>query len=182
MATVSELFDPREWRVVEGFDPEGITYHRHGPGGRDGVDVPVAADESVRRASDPQRLALAGAADVVVVKVAPLAGVRRALAVADACGLPVVVSSALDTSVGLAAGVALAATLPRLPYACGLGTRALLAHDVAAPGLLPHDGLLHVGAVTPDAALLAQHAAPPDRQAWWRDRLRRCAEHLRAAA
>ena len=149
---------------------------------RDRVDVLVAADESVRRASDPERLALAGAADVVVVKVAPLAGVRRALVVAEACGLPVVVSSALDTSVGLAAGVALAAALPELPYACGLGTAALLAADVASPSLVPAGGLLRPGAVAPDPALLARHAAPPDRQAWWRERLRRCAEHLDEAA
>jgi O-succinylbenzoate synthase len=149
---------------------------------RDHLDVLVAADESVRKASDPERLALAGAADIVVVKVAPLAGVRRALAVADACQLPVVVSSALDTSVGLGAGVALAATLPELPYACGLGTAALLAADVTSPALVPVDGLLRPGAVPPDPALLEEHAAPAGRQAWWRDRLRRCAEHLTEVA
>jgi O-succinylbenzoate synthase len=149
---------------------------------RDHVDVLVAADESVRKASDPERLVLAGAADVVVVKVAPLAGVRRALTVAAACGLPVVVSSALDTSVGLAAGVALAAALPALPYACGLGTAALLAADVTSPALLPAGGLLRPGAVTPDPALLEEHAAPAERQGWWRDRLLRCAEHLTEVA
>ena len=73
--------------------------------------IPVAADESVRKAADPERVALAGAADLVVLKVAPMGGVRPAVRVAAACGLPVVVSSALDTSVGIAAGAALAAAL-----------------------------------------------------------------------
>ena len=77
----------------------------------------------------------AGAADIVMVKVQPLGGVRAALRVAEACGLPVVVSSAVDTSVGLAAGVALAAALPALPYACGLATMSLLAGDVTAAPL-----------------------------------------------
>ena len=73
----------------------------------DQVRVPLAADESIRRAADPERVALAGAADIAVIKVAPLGGVPAALRVARAAGLPVVVSSAVDTSVGLAAGLAL---------------------------------------------------------------------------
>jgi len=97
---------------------------------RDGTDVLVAADESIRRASDPMRVVREGAADIVVLKVAPLGGVWPALAIARECGLPVVVSSALDTSVGISAGVALAAALPELPYACGLSTVVLLAGDV----------------------------------------------------
>ncbi|MGI4895074.1 MAG: o-succinylbenzoate synthase, partial [Janthinobacterium lividum] len=105
-----------------------------------GTSVLLAADESVRKAEDPLRVAGLEAADLVVLKVAPLAGVRAALAVARACGLPVVVSSALDTSVGLAGGVALAAALPELPFACGLGTGALLAADVTHEPLLPIDG------------------------------------------
>ena len=76
------------------------------------IDVPIAADESIRRADDPLAVRLAGAADIAVLKVAPLGGVRAALEVAERCGLPVVVSSALETSVGIAAGVALAAALP----------------------------------------------------------------------
>ena len=139
---------------------------------RAGIDVLIAADESVRKASDPLRLALSGAADLVVLKVAPLAGVRTALAVARECGLPVVVSSALDTSVGISAGLALAAALPSLPYACGLATTALLAADVA--DLSPVAGVLRVGPVTPDPARLAALAAPADRRAWWLARARRC--------
>ena len=82
----------------------------------------------------------AGAANIVMLKVQPLGGVRAALEVAEACGLPVVVSSAVDTSVGLAAGVALAAALPELPYACGLGTMSLLAGDVTATRWRPRPG------------------------------------------
>lgn len=144
-----------------------------------GIPVPIAADESVRKAEDPLRVARAGAADLIVVKAAPLGGVRRALEIVREAGLPAVVSSALDTSVGLAAGVALAAALPELPYACGLGTGALFADDVVRSPLVPRAGSLPVGPVTsgavaPDPELLAKHAAPPERREWWLDRLRRC--------
>lgn len=117
------------------------------------VDVPLAADESVRTAEDPLRVAGLRAADIVVLKVQPLGGVAAALRVAEAAGLPVVVSSAVETSVGLAAGVALAAALPDLPYACGLGTLSLLEGDVVDEPLVPEGGLLPVRrpVVTPQA-------------------------------
>jgi O-succinylbenzoate synthase len=108
------------------------------------VDTPVAADESIRRAEDPLRVRAADAADIVVLKVQPLGGVRAALAVAEACGLPVVVSSAVETSVGLAAGLALAAALPELPYACGLGTLSLLEGDVVRDPLRAVNGEIEV--------------------------------------
>ncbi|MQA36114.1 o-succinylbenzoate synthase, partial [Modestobacter roseus] len=108
------------------------------------VDVRIAADEVVRRAPDPRRVDLREAADVVVLKVQPLGGVRAALEVAEAHGLPCVVSSALESSVGIAAGVALAAALPELPFACGLATVALFTADVASEPLLPVDGALPV--------------------------------------
>jgi len=114
------------------------------------VGVPIAADESIRRAEDPGQVAVRGAADIAVLKVQPLGGVQRALAIAEQCGLPVVVSSALETSVGLAAGVALAAALPELPYACGLATGALLDGDVCSEPLVPVDGFLPVRSVNPD--------------------------------
>jgi len=133
------------------------------------VDVPIAADESIRRAEDPMRVALAEAADIAVLKVQPLGGVRRALAVAEACGLPVVVSSALESSVGLAAGVALAAALPDLPYACGLATLALLDGDVCSEPLLPVDGFLPVRTVDPDRR--ADVAADEATVRRWYDRL-----------
>jgi O-succinylbenzoate synthase len=122
------------------------------------VDVPLAADESVRTAEDPQRVAGLEAADVVVLKVQPLGGVWPALRVAEAAGLPAVVSSAIDTSVGIAAGLALAAALPELPYACGLSTVALLAGDVVADPLLPVDGAIPVRRPAPDPALLDRWA------------------------
>ncbi|MBV9095842.1 MAG: o-succinylbenzoate synthase [Streptosporangiaceae bacterium] len=139
------------------------------------TDVPVAADESVRRADDPLRVRAAGAADIVVLKVQPLGGVRAALRVAAACGLPVVVSSAVDTSVGLAAGVALAAALPELPYACGLGTMSLLAGDVTADPLLPERGELPVRRPPVDPARLARWETDP---APWRDRAAAAAAYL----
>jgi O-succinylbenzoate synthase len=148
---------------------------------RAGVDVLVAADESIRKAEDPLRVAREGAADLVVVKVAPLGGVRRALEVVEACGLPAVVSSALDTSVGMAAGVALAAALPALDHACGLGTVALLAGDVAEPPLLPSGGRLPVGRVDAQEDLLERWAAPPEREQWWRERVTACHPHLSGA-
>ncbi len=145
---------------------------------RAGVAVAVAADESVRRAEDPLAVVLAGAADVVVVKVPPLGGVRRLLEVAEVLGarygVGLTVSSALDSSVGLAAGVAAAAALPGPPRAAGLGTAALLAADVTASPLLPVAGQVPVGPVVPDPDLLARYAAGPARQQWWRDRLARC--------
>jgi O-succinylbenzoate synthase len=149
---------------------------------RQGTEVLVAADESIRKAEDPLRVAREEAADLVVVKVAPLGGVRRALEVVAGCGLPAVVSSALDTSVGMAAGVALAAALPDLPFACGLGTVALLDGDVCADPLLPRGGLLPVGRVEADEDLLCRWSAAEDRQDWWRERVAAAHAHLTGPA
>ncbi len=135
------------------------------------VDVPVAADESIRKAEDPLRVVREHAADIIVVKVAPLAGVRRALGIAQECGLPTVVSSALDTSVGIAAGVALAAALPELEYACGLGTVELLSADVARPSLVPVGGSIGVGPAEVDLDRVEELAASPERTRWWRERV-----------
>ena len=132
------------------------------------VDVLLAADESVRRAEDPMRVVGLEAADIVVLKVQPIGGVRRCLEIAEACGLPVVVSSAVETSVGIAAGVALAAALPELPYACGLGTITLLDGDVTADPLLPVGGELPVRAVEPDLSLVH---ADDDVREWWMARM-----------
>ena len=139
------------------------------------VDVPLAADESIRRAEDPLAVRAAGAADIVVLKVQPLGGVRAALRVAEACGLPVVVSSAVETSVGLAAGVALAAALPELPYACGLATMSLLTGDVTASPLAEEGGTLPVARPAIDAKRLAACEADP---APWRARLLAAARYL----
>jgi O-succinylbenzoate synthase len=142
---------------------------------RRAVDMPIAADESIRKAEDPLKVRAAGAADIVMVKVQPLGGVRAALRVAEACGLPVVVSSAVDTSVGLAAGVALAAALPALPYACGLATMSLLDGDVTAAPLAEAGGELPVRRPSVDEAALAQWETDP---APWRQRSLAAAEYL----
>lgn len=147
------------------------------------VDVPIAADESIRQAEDPMRVAVAEAADIAVLKCAPLGGVRRALEVAEAAGLPCVVSSALETSIGLAAELALAGALPQLDYACGLGTIGLLAGDVVAESFVPVDGMLPVPRrpPVPDATLLERFAADDERADWWRERLARAGLELGAA-
>jgi O-succinylbenzoate synthase len=123
--------------------------------------LPLAADESIRGLGDARRLAALDAADAIVVKVQPLGGVRAALRVIDAAGVPAVVSSLYETSVGLAAGLALAAALPALPYACGLGTVTLLAGDVVADPLIPRAGVLEVRRPEPDPALLERWAIEP---------------------
>lgn len=146
--------------------------------------VRIAADESVRRARDPLRVARAGAADLLVVKAAPLGGIRSALRLVAEAGLPVVVSSALDTSVGISMGLHLAAALPDgvLDGPCGLGTAALLAGDVTDEPLLPLDGELGLRRPRLDPERVRRFAAPPERQDWWRRRLERCARQLDASS
>jgi o-succinylbenzoate synthase len=134
------------------------------------VGVPIAADESIRRAEDPLLVTKAGAADIAVLKVQPLGGVRACLRIAEQVGLPAVVSSALETSIGIAAGVALAAALPELPYACGLATVQLLQRDVVADPLLPVDGFLPVRRPEPDPVWLWRCAAGDHGRGLWRER------------
>ncbi|GAB08934.1 o-succinylbenzoate synthase [Gordonia araii NBRC 100433] len=134
------------------------------------VDTPIAADESIRKADDPLRVVAADAADIAVVKVAPLGGMRRVLELAEQIPLPIVVSSALDTAVGISAGVATAAALPRLSHACGLGTGALFVDDVTRDPPRPHHSELRPGTVVVADPPLAD----PARSQWWRDRLTRC--------
>ncbi|HWS51440.1 MAG TPA: o-succinylbenzoate synthase [Microbacterium sp.] len=136
------------------------------------MGIPVAADESVRKSSDPLGVARAGAADLLVIKAQPLGGITHALQIVTAAGLPVVVSSALDTAVGLSQGAALAAALPQLDFDCGLGTSSLFLDDVA--DLRPQGGSITVGRVTPDAGALDRLEAPDDRREWWLERLERC--------
>jgi len=137
------------------------------------LSVPIAADESVRKSGDPLAVARAGAADILVIKAQPLGGIRAALSIIGQTGLPVVVSSALDTSIGLSMGAHLAASVPGLYFDCGLGTASLLAEDVTSDPLLPVNGAIPVRRVDPDAALLEQHAASPERRDWWLARLAR---------
>lgn len=133
------------------------------------VSVPVFVDEAVRTADRPEVVAprVAG----VVGKVGPLGGVRRTIDLARTWGLPMTVSSALDSSVGLSAGVAAAAHFPERAH--GLGTGALFAEDVVADPLIPSQGRLAVGARVPDPNLLQRAAARvnPERRAFWRERV-----------
>ncbi len=135
------------------------------------VDVPIAADESIRRAADPYRVRDLEAADIAVLKVQPLGGVRACLRIAEDIGLPVVVSSALESSVGIAAGVALAAALPELPYACGLATVQMFTDDVVTDRMLPVAGRLTVRTPVVDEAAVTRLAVDDARAAWWQDRL-----------
>lgn len=172
-------------RAVEALDRFGLQYVEQPvadiPGLRSvrlelrrrGNGVLVAADESVRRQEDPLLVAREDAADLLVIKAPPLGGVRRALDIIAQAGLPAVVSSALDTSVGIRSGVALAAALPELPYACGLATVSLMAGDVTESSLVPEGGALPVREVEVSEALLDRFAAAPERRRWWLDRLRR---------
>jgi O-succinylbenzoate synthase len=137
------------------------------------VDVLVAADESIRKAEDPLLVVRAKAADIAVVKVAPLGGVARLLDIAGQIDVPIVVSSALDSAVGMSRGLLAAACLPDLRHACGLGTGGLFVEDVIDPSP-PVDGHLPVGPVVPDPARLAALAAPAERRQWWIERIAAC--------
>ncbi len=142
------------------------------------VDVPIAADESIRRAADPFRVRDLHAADIAILKVQPLGGVRACLRIAEQIGLPVTVSSAVETSIGLAASIALSAALPDLPYACGIGTAHLLTADVVTDPLTPGAGCLPVVRPVLDEAAFARVAAPAEVDARWQARLEHVWESL----
>ncbi|CAN5236613.1 o-succinylbenzoate synthase [soil metagenome] len=136
--------------------------------------LPIAADESVRKSADPLEVAREGAADLLVIKAQPLGGIAAALAIVAEAGLPVVVSSALETSVGIAMGAHLAAAISDLPFDCGLATVGLLEHDPAVEPLVARDGAIEVRRPELDERALRDYAADPARDAWWRARLERC--------
>lgn len=138
-----------------------------------GLGTPIVADESIRRADDPYRVAELDAADGIVLKVQPLGGVRRCLTLAKELRLPCVVSSAVETSIGLAAGVALAGALPELPWACGLETIRLLDGDVVERSLTPEAGRLVPPVVGLQPTLAERHLADDETTAWWRARFDR---------
>jgi O-succinylbenzoate synthase len=137
------------------------------------MGVKIAADESVRKVSDPLAVSQANAADILVLKAAPLGGINRALAIAAEAELPVVISSALDSSVGLSMGAYLAAALPNLEFDCGLATSALLAGDVTREPLRAENGFIDVRRVEVDSAKLEIFRAQDHREDWWLERLER---------
>lgn len=140
-----------------------------------GLGTPIFADESVRRAEDPYLVAELDAADGIVLKVQPLGGVRRCLRLAKELRLPVVVSSAVETSVGLSAGVALAAALPQLDYACGLETISLLAGDVVTRSLIPENGVLVPPIIGAEPDPATPYLADQETTSWWLARFDRVA-------
>ena len=135
------------------------------------IDFKITGDEVIRKAKDPFAIDLQGAVDVLMLKVAPLGGITRAREIGAHHKLPMVVSSALDSAVGIGYGLQLAASLPSLEYACGLATGQLLSADVAAVPL--ENGELAVRAISPDADLLAKYAVPVERLTWWKERTKR---------
>ena len=138
------------------------------------MGVPIAADESVRKATDPLAVANARAADVLILKAQPLGGIHSALRIVAEVELPVVVSSALDTSVGIAMGAHLAAAIPALDFDCGLGTAAMFTDDVTDEPLLPVDGEIAVARPAVSGRRLDALAVDGERQRWWLDRVTRC--------
>ncbi|MEP6844162.1 MAG: o-succinylbenzoate synthase [Pseudolysinimonas sp.] len=142
--------------------------------------LPIAADESVRKAEDPLAVAREGAADLLVIKAQPLGGIHRALEIVAEAGLPVVVSSALETSVGISMGAALAAAIPELNFDCGLATVGLFEYDVAVKPLVAVDGSIEVRRVEVNERVFHDYGASNDRDNWWRARLERCYRLLRS--
>ena len=132
------------------------------------IDFKITGDEIIRKAKDPFAIDLQGAVDILMLKVAPLGGITRAREIGAHHKLPLVVSSALDSAVGIGYGLQLAASLPSLDYSCGLATGQLLSADVAMLPIL--DGKIEVKTISPDAELLAKYAVPIERLNWWKER------------
>jgi O-succinylbenzoate synthase len=135
------------------------------------IDIKITGDEVIRKAVDPFAIDLQGAVDILMLKVSPLGGITRAREIGAHHKLPIVVSSALESAVGISYGLQLAASLPTLDYACGLATGQLLNADIAALPL--RNGELAVHSVSPDTDLLAKYAVPVERLTWWKERTKR---------
>ena len=142
------------------------------------IPLKIAADEVIRKAEDPFAIDLQGAADILMLKVQPLGGISRSLAIAEHHGLPAVVSSALESAVGISYGLELAAVLPELNYDCGLATGSLISQDLAHFAIV--DGAIALeGSTMGDLDIkLESLAVAPDRYEWWKNRAMRCAEVL----
>ena len=143
-----------------------------------GVELKIAADESVRKHTDPVEVARMGAADLMVIKAQPLGGITEALRIVEQAGLDAVVSSALDTSIGLGQAAALAASLPELKYACGLSTGTLFKDDVTEQPLIAHGGYLDVRRPAVSRAKIRHYSVEPDSFTWWMQRLEQSYAHL----
>jgi O-succinylbenzoate synthase len=138
------------------------------------IPLKIAVDELIRKSEDPFALDLQGAADIVMLKVQPLGGIKRAHAIAQHHKLPVVVSSALESAVGINYGLTLAASFEEMSFDCGLATGSLLAHDVAHLPIT--DGMMQISEFEPQLDGLD---VAPDRFEWWKNRIMRTAELLK---
>ena len=137
------------------------------------IPLKIAVDDVIRKAKDPFALDLTGAADLVMLKVQPLGGIARAHKLAEHHKLPVVVSSALESAVGINYGLQLAASFPEMNFDCGLGTGSLLAANVAELPIV--DGRIEITEVEPD---FNGYEVAPDRFEWWKNRVMKTAEFL----
>lgn len=142
------------------------------------IPLNIAADEVIRKAEDPFAIDLTGAADIVMLKVQPLGGISRSLAIAEHHGLPAVVSSALESAVGISYGLELAASLPKLNYDCGLATGSLISQDLANLPIVGGAIALEGSTIGDLDIKLESLAVAPDRYEWWKNRAMRCAEVL----
>ena len=142
---------------------------------KDKIRIPlkIAADEVIRKAADPFAIDLHGAADIVMLKVQPLGGIKRSLAIAAHHQLPVVVSSALESAAGIHYGLELAASVEDLSFDCGLATGSLVSRDVAVIPIV--DGSISLGDLDINYEGLE---VAPERYEWWKNRAMRCAEVL----
>ena len=140
------------------------------------VDVKIAGDEVIRKARDPFAINLEGAVDILMLKVSPLGGIKRSLLIAEHHKLPVVVSSALESAIGISHGLRLAAALPNLEYASGLATGSLFSSDLATHEI--RDGAISITSQTPNLEALERFAVPRERLEWWRERIKDCWEVL----
>ena len=138
------------------------------------TSVKIVGDEILRKADNPFDIDLTGAADIVMLKVQPLGGIKRAHAIAEHHKLPVVVSSALESAVGIKYGLELAASFNEINFDCGLGTGSLLAKDVAQLPII--DGKIEITDLEPQLDGLD---VAPDRYEWWKNRIMRTAELLK---
>jgi O-succinylbenzoate synthase len=137
------------------------------------IPLRITADEVIRKAPDPFKVDLTDAADIVMLKVQPLGGIQRSLEIASYYGLPVVVSSALESAIGIEYGLELAASISDLTFDCGLATGSLLARDVAAHQIV--DGKIALGQISPNVDGLD---VSPDRLEWWKNRIMRVGKLL----
>ena len=137
------------------------------------LDIQIAGDEVLRKAADPFDVDLVGAIDIVMLKVQPLGGIARAHKLAQHHNLPVVISSALESAVGINYGLILAASIPEMNFDCGLGTGSLLNADVA--DLPITNGEIQITDFEPNFNHIE---VAPDRIEWWKNRVMKTAEHL----